>query len=146
MTHSLHHVASARFALCTNHGSTLIDATQSLSQILGTTHKGYLELPLVDMIYIIGRTEHLALVDVVYLYSLQNLCFGEVSNAALGHHGNAHSLLNALYHLGVTHAAHATSRTYVGRNALQGHHSTCTCLLRNSRLLRSRYIHNHSAF
>jgi phosphate:Na+ symporter len=42
---------------------------------------------------------------------------GEMTDAALCHHGNADGLLNALYHLRVTHAAHASGSPDVSRYA-----------------------------
>lgn len=51
-----------------------------------------------------------------------------MTDTALGHDGDRHSLLDALDHLGVAHARHATSCTDVGGNALECHNGTCTCL------------------
>ena len=104
VTHGLHHVTSAWLTLRANHCGTFGDASQGLAQILRTAYEGHVEFRLVDVVDVVGRTEHLALVDVVNLDSLQDLCLGDMTDAALRHHGDAHSLLDATNHLRVAHS------------------------------------------
>ena len=55
---------------------------------------GTLERPLVDVVRLVGRREHLGLVDVVDLERLEHLGLDEVADARLGHHGDRHGLLD----------------------------------------------------
>ena len=68
---------------------------------------GHLEGPLVDVVRLVGRGQHLGLVDVVHLERLEHLRLDEVADARLGHHRDRHRLLD-LADLGrVGHARHA---------------------------------------
>ena len=142
---SLYHVARTGFALGAYHRGTLGNAPQGLAKVSRTAYKGHVELGLVDMEDVVGRRQHLALVDIVNLNGLQYLCFGNVSDAAFGHHGNAHGLLYAAYHLGITHARHTSGGPDVGRYPFQSHHGARSSLLGYARLLGCCHIHNHSA-
>ncbi len=51
---------------------------------------GTLERELVDVVLLVGRREHLALVDVVDAQRLEHLRLDEVADAALGHHRDRH--------------------------------------------------------
>ena len=145
VAHCLHYVARAWLALGAYHGGTLGYAPESLTQVARSAHEGHSEPRLVYVVDIVGRREHLALVYVVYLDGLQYLRLGYVAYAALRHHGYAHRLLYAPYHLGVAHAAHAPRRPYVGRYALQRHHGTRASLLGYACLLGGCHVHYHSA-
>ena len=145
MAHSLNNIARTRFALGANHRSTLGYAAQGLAQVLGTADKRYVKLCLVDMVNVIGRTEHLTLVDIVNLYGLQYLCLGNVADAALCHHGYAHGLLNTANHFRVAHSRYTTCCTYIGRNSLKCHHGACSCLFGYACLFRGCNVHNNSA-
>ena len=103
VANGLNDIACTGLALGTYHGSAFGNATEGFSQILGTTYEGHVKLGLVDVIDIVGRREYLALVDIVNLDSLQDLCLGNMADTALSHYRNADSLLDSLYHLGVTH-------------------------------------------
>ncbi len=104
VAHSLYHVASARFALSANHRGALSHAAQSLAQVARAAYKGHVKSCFVDVIHIVSRGEHLRLVDVVNLDSLEHLSLNNVANTALGHYRNGDSLLNAANHSGVAHA------------------------------------------
>ena len=145
VAHCLHDIAGARFALGTNHGSALIDTAQCLAQILGTANKRYIELGLVDVVLVICRREHFALVDVVNLDGLQNLCLCEVTDPALCHNRNADCLLNAPNHLRVAHTGYTAGCTDVCRNALQRHNGTSAGCLCDLCLLRCGDVHNDAA-
>ena len=43
---------------------------------------------LVDVVGLVGGGEYFALVDEVHAQLLQNLRFGKMADAGLGHHGN----------------------------------------------------------
>ena len=118
VAYGLDDVARARLTLGANHRGTLGNAAERLAEIACATDERHLKLCLVDMVDVVRRAQHLALVDVVDLDGLKNLCLDEVADAALGHHGDGDGGLDALDHLRVAHAAHATSGTDVGGNAL----------------------------
>ena len=97
------------------------------------------------MVNIIGRGEHLALVNIIDLDGLQNLSLCKMADTTLCHDRDRDGLLDALDHLRVAHARHATSCTNVGRNALKSHNGTSTCSLSNLSLFRGCYIHDNTA-
>ena len=142
MAHRLNHVARARLALRPYHRRALRNATQRLAKVTRTTHKRHLERRLVNVVQIVRRRQNLALVNVVNLNRLQNLCLRKVTNTALRHDRNGHRLLDPANHLRVAHARNTASSTDVRRNALQRHHRARTRLLRYLRLLRIRHVHD----
>jgi hypothetical protein len=71
---------------------------------------------------LVGRGEHLGLVDVVDAERLEHLRLGEVADPALGHHRDRDGLLDALDHRRVAHARDTTVAADVGRDALERHH------------------------
>ena len=72
------------------------DAAQRLAQVGRPAHEGHLEVPLVDVVGLVGRGEDLALVDVVDAQGCQHLGLGEVADAGLGHHRDGHGRLDPL--------------------------------------------------
>ena len=104
MANGLDHVARARLALGADHRGALGDAAQRLAQVTGTADKRDVKLGLVDVVDIVGGGENLGLIDVVDLDGLKDLRLDDVTDAALGHDRDGDGLLNALDHLGVTHA------------------------------------------
>ena len=81
----LHDVAGPRLPLGADHGRALGDPPQGLAQVGGAADEGHLEVPLVDVVGLVGRGEDLALVDVVDPEGGQHLGLGEVADAGLGH-------------------------------------------------------------
>ncbi len=82
------HVAGAGLALGADHGRAFGDAAQGLAQVARSADEGRGEGVLVDVMGLVGGGEHFALVDEVDAQLLQNLRFGEVADARLGHHRN----------------------------------------------------------
>ena len=144
VTHSLNDIARTRLTLGANHRGALGNTAQRLAQVFGSTDKGHVKLGLVDMIDVIGRTQHLALVDIVNLNGLQDLSLSNMADTALRHHGDAHSLLDATNHLGVTHTADTACGTDIGRDTFKGHHGTGTGCLGNPGLFRSSHVHDNT--
>ena len=97
------------------------------------------------MVGFIGRGQHLALIDVVDVERLEDLCFGEVPDACLGHHRDRHGCLDALDQLWIAHARHATVATDVGGNPLECHHRDRSGVLGDLGLLGVDHIHDHTA-
>ena len=58
-------VARARLALGADHRRAFADAAQRLAQVAAAADERDRELPLVDVVLLVGGGEHLALVDVV---------------------------------------------------------------------------------
>ena len=80
------------------------------------------ERPLVDVVRLVGRGEHLGLVDVVDAERLEHLRLGEVADAALRHDRDRDRGLDALDHRRVAHAGDAAVAADVGGNPLERHH------------------------
>jgi hypothetical protein len=59
VAHRLDDVAGARLTLGADHGGPLADAPQGLTEVVGTAHEGDGERPLVDVVGLVGRCEHL---------------------------------------------------------------------------------------
>ena len=95
------HVTRARLALGSDHGRALGDASQCLAQVGGTAHEGNGELPLVDVVGVVGGREDLGLVDVVDAQGLDHLRLSEVADACLGHDGDSHRVDDPLDHVGI---------------------------------------------
>ena len=145
MTYCLHHVAGTRLTLRANHRSTLVDTAQRLAQILRTADKRHSKFCFINMVYIVSRREHLALINIVNLQRLQNLRLNEMTNTHLSHNRDRYSVLNLLNQLRVAHACHAAGSTDIRRNLLQRHNCAGTCSLSNFCLLGIGYVHDNAA-
>ena len=77
-------VSGACFTLRADHGRAFVDATERFAEVGGATDEGSGELPLVDVVGVVGRGQDLGLVDVVDAEALQDLRFDEVTDACLG--------------------------------------------------------------
>ena len=94
------------------------------------------------MVHVVGRREHLRLVDVVDAQGLQNLRLDEVADARLGHDRDGDRGLDGLDHRRVAHARDASVAADVGGNALERHHGDGAGLLGDARLLGRRHVHD----
>ena len=103
VANSLYNITRTRLTLCTNHRCTLSNTTQCLAQVACTAYEWYFKLCLINMVDIISWRKNLALIDVINLYCLQNLRLRDMTDTALCHHRDGHSLLNAFDHLRVAH-------------------------------------------
>ena len=115
-------VAGAGLALGADHRRALADPPQRLAEVGGAADEGDLEGELVDVVGLVGRGQHLGLVDVVDLEGLQHLGLGEVADPSLRHHRDRHRLLDLLDHRRVAHPRDATVAADVGGHALERHH------------------------
>ena len=145
VAHGLDDVARSGLALAANEARALADAPQRLAEVCGAAHEGNGERPLVDMMCLVGRREHLGLVDVVDPERLQDLRFGEVADAALRHHGNGDGLLDPFDHRGVAHARDSAVAPDVGGHALERHHGDRARVLGDLRLIGVDDIHDDAA-
>ena len=138
-------VAGAGFALGADHGRAFGDAPQGFAQIARAADEGRLEGMLVDVVGFVGRGQHFALVDEVDAELLQNLRFGEVSDAGLGHDRDGDRGDDLLDELGIGHAGHAAFGANHGRHALQRHDGDGAGLLGDHGLLRVHHVHDDAA-
>ena len=92
MLHGVDHVAGARLALGADHGRAFGNAPQRLAQVARAADEGRGKGMLVDVVRLVGRGQNLALVDEIDAQLLQNLRFGKVADARLGHHRNRNRL------------------------------------------------------
>jgi hypothetical protein len=97
----MHHVAGAGFALGADHGRALGDTAQGLSEVARSTDKRCSKSVLVDMVRFVGRGEDFALIDEVDAQFLEDLRFGEVADAGLGHDRDGDSLDDLLDEAGL---------------------------------------------
>ncbi len=142
MTHRLDDVAGTGLSFGADHGGALADAAQRLTEVHGAAHEGRVELPLVDVVDLIGRGEDLALVDEVDCEGLQDLRLDEVADARLGHHRHGDGLLDLADLGGVRHAGDAALGADVAGHALERHHRTCSGVLGDLRLLGVGDVHD----
>ena len=145
VAHGLDDVAGAGLALGADHRRPLADAPQRLAEVGGAAHERHGEGALVDVVGLVGRGEHLALVDEVDAERLEDLGLDEVTDAGLGHHRDRDRGLDALDHLGVAHAGHAAVAADVGRHPLERHHGAGAGVLGDLGLLGGDDVHDDAA-
>jgi len=97
------------------------------------------------VVRLVGGCEHLGLVDVIHAKRLEDLRFGEVADAGLGHDRDRHRGLDALDHLRIAHAGDATITANVGRYPLEGHDGRRTRVFGDLGLVGRDHIHDHAA-
>ena len=145
MADRLDDVAGAGLALGADHARALGDAPQRLAEVGGTAHERHGERPLVDVVRLVGRGEHLGLVDVVDAERLEHLGLGEVADPALGHHRDRDRGLDALDHRRVAHAGDAAVAADVGGHPLERHHRDGAGVLGDLGLLGRDDVHDDAA-
>ena len=138
-------VTGAGLALGADHRGALADPAQRLAEVRRAAHERDLERPLVDVVDVVGRRQHLGLVDVVDLERLEHLRLGEVADPRLGHHRDRDRLLDALDHLRIGHPGDAAVAADVGGDALERHHRGGAGVLGDLRLLGRDHVHDHAA-
>src|SRR5690606_2147386 len=138
-------VPRARLALGADHGRALGDPAQRLTEVGRAAHEGHGELPLVDVVLVVGGAEDLGLVDVVDAEALEDLRLDEVPDAGLGHHGDGDGLDDAVDEVGVAHAGDSALGPDVGGDALEGHHGHGAGVLGDLRLLGGDDVHDDAA-
>ena len=140
------YVAGAGLALGADHGRAFGDAAQGFSEIARAADEWDVEGVLVDMVSFVGGREHFGFVDVVDAEFLQNLRFGKMSDAALGHdrdgHGG-HDLAN-LFRRG--HARNAAFGADLRGDALEGHDGDGSGFFGDGGLLGVGDVHDDAAF
>ena len=138
-------VAGAGLALGADHRRALGDPAQRLAEVGRAADERHGERPLVDVVGVVGRGEHLGLVDVVDAEALQHLRLGEVADPGLGHHRDRDRLDDAVDHVGVAHPGHAALGADVGGHPLERHHGDRAGVLGDLGLLGGDDVHDHAA-
>ncbi len=88
--YGLDDVSSSRLAFGADHRGAFGNAPQRLAKVATPADEGDLEQVLVDVVLLVGRRQHLGLIDVVDAKRLEDLRLDEMSDAALRHHRNRH--------------------------------------------------------
>lgn len=73
MLNRLNNVARAGLTLGADHGSTLGNAAQGLTEVTATADERNFEIVLLDVVFVIGRSQHFGFVDVVNAEGLEDL-------------------------------------------------------------------------
>ena len=139
------HVAGSGFALGANHGRALGNAAQGFAQVPGAANKRSGKGVLVDVVQLVGRRQHLALIDEVDAQVLQYLRFGKMPDARLGHHRDRNRADNFLDQAGLGHARHAALGADHRRHPLQRHDRGGAGPLGNDGLLGAHHVHDDAA-
>jgi hypothetical protein len=135
VAHRLDDVAAARLALGADHRRALADPPQRLAEIARAAHERRAEVVLRDVVLLVRRGQHLALVDEVDAERLEHARLEEVADPHLRHHRDRDRALDALDHLDAAHARDAALLADVGGHALERHHRGGARLLGDLRLL-----------
>ncbi len=138
-------VTGAGLTLRADHRRALGDPAQRLAEVGRAAHERDGERPLVDVVGVVGRGEHLGLVDVVDAEALQHLGLDEVADAGLGHHRDRDGADDAFDHVGVAHPGDPALGADVGRHALERHHRDGAGVLGDLGLLGGDHVHDHAA-
>ena len=138
-------VSGARLTFGAHHRSAFRDTTQGLTEVGGTAHEGDRELPLIDVVGIIGRGQHLRLINKVHPEGLQYLGLGKVSDAGLRHDRDRDGRLDTFDHVRVGHARDSTLRSDIGGHTFEGHDGDGAGVLSDARLIRGDDIHDDPA-
>ena len=138
-------VSGAGLALGADHGCAFGDAAEGLAEVARAADEGRGEGVLVDVVGLVGGGEDLGLVDEVDAERLQDLGFGEVADAGLGHDGDGDGVDDLLDELGVGHAGDAAFGADHGGYALEGHDGDGAGLLGDAGLLDVHDVHDDAA-
>ena len=139
-------VAGAGFALGADHGCAFCDAAEGFTEVARAADEGRGEGMLVDVVGLVGGGEDLGLVDEVDADLLQDLGFGEVADAGLGHDGDGDGGHDLFDELGVGHAGDAAFGADHGGDALERHDGDSTGLFSNAGLLDVHDVHDDATF
>lgn len=138
-------ITSSGLTLGSDEGSSLVDSSESLAQVLGTADEGDLEVSLVDVVELVGGGQNLGLVNVINTNLLDDLGLDKVADSALGHDGDRNASHDLLDHSGVGHSSDSSVGSDVGGDLLKSHDGNSTGLLGNLGLLGVDNVHDDAA-
>src|SRR2546423_14823179 len=101
---------------------------------------------LINVMLFVRRSEDLGFIDVIHADLLENLGFGKMSDAALGHYWNRDGIHDLADLLNRGHASDAAFRANLRRNTLQGHDGDSASTFGDQSLLSIGDVHNDAAF
>lgn len=142
---SLDDVTSASLALGSDHGSTLGDTAQGLTEVSAAADKGDTEGALLDVALVVGGGQDLGFINVVDTQRLEDLALDKVADTGLGHDGDGDGLLDLLDHGRVGHARNAAVLANVGGDSLEGHDGAGSSFFGNAGLLGVGDVHDDAA-
>ena len=117
----LDNVSGSGLSLGAEHAGSLSNAAKGLPEVAASADEGDGELVLVNVVFLVGHSEDLRLVDVVNLEGLEDLGLDKVSDAGLGHDRDGNGVLDLLNHDRVRHAGNTAVLADVGGDTLEGH-------------------------
>jgi hypothetical protein len=97
-----------------------------------------------SVVGVVGRGQHLGLVDVVDAERLEDLGLDEVPDPRLGHHRDRDRGDDAVDQVRITHPGHTALGADVGRHPLQRHHRHSAGVLSDLGLIRGDHVHDHA--
>jgi hypothetical protein len=123
-----------------------MDAPQRLAEIPATADEGRFKTPFIDLKFVVGGREHLALVDAIHLHRLEHLRLDKMADAHFCHHRNTDRPLDAGDHVGIAGPRDAAMFADVGRHPLERHHRTRSGVFGDTSLLGIDHIHDDAPF
>ena len=140
------YVAGAGLALGADHGCAFGDAAEGFAEVARAADEGRGEGVLVDVVGLVGGGEDFGLVDEVDADLLEDLGFGEVADAGLGHDGDGDGGHDLFDELGIGHAGDAAFGADHGGDALEGHDGDGSGFFGDAGLLDVHDVHDDAAF
>ena len=114
-------------------------------EVARAAHERDRERPLVDVVLLVGRRQHLGLVDVVHAERLEDLRLDEVPDPSLRHHRDRDGVHDLLDLGRVGHARDPALRADVRRHALERHDGAGAGVLGDLGLLGGGDVHDDAA-
>ena len=140
------YVAGAGLTFGADHGCAFGDAAQGFSEIARAADEWDFEGVLIDVVSFVGGSEDFGFVDVVDAEFLQDLRFGKMSDAALGHHGDRDGGHDLADFFGRGHACDSAFGADLRGDALEGHDGDGSGFFGDGGLLGGGDIHDDAAF
>ena len=101
---------------------------------------------LVHVVLLVGRCEHLALIDVVDADRLEDLRLDEMADTAFRHDRDRDRFHDPLDHFGIAHPSDPAGRPDVRGDALERHDRDGAGVLGDLRVFGRDDVHDHPAF
>ena len=142
VTNGLDDVAGAGLALRADHRRALRDPAERLAEVPAAAYERDRERPFIDVVLLVGRRQHLGFVDVIDPEGLEDLCFDEVADPSLRHHGDRYDGLDLVDLRGIGHAGDPAFLSDVRGDPLEGHHGARAGVFGDLGLVRRGDVHD----
>lgn len=146
MANGFDDVTGSGFTFGADHSGAFGASAEGFTEVPGSADEGDSEGVLVNVVGVVGGGEDFTFVDEVNFESFEDLGFYEVTDAALGHHGDGDGFFDAEDHFGVGHAGDSAILADVSRDTLEGHDGDGSGIFGNPGLFGVDNIHNDSTF